>query len=41
MRETFIGVLPFLGAELIRVALLISFPLLPCGYHDFFPVEVN
>lgn len=28
MRETFIGVLPFFGAELIRVALLISFPVI-------------
>ncbi|TDJ27432.1 MAG: TRAP transporter large permease [Gammaproteobacteria bacterium] len=28
MRETFIGVLPFFGAELIRVALLISFPII-------------
>jgi len=28
MRETFIGVLPFFGAELIRVVLLISFPVI-------------
>ena len=28
MRETFIGVLPFFGAELIRVVLLISFPII-------------
>lgn len=28
MRETFIGVLPFFGVELIRVALLISFPII-------------
>ena len=28
MRETFIGVLPFFGAELVRVVLLISFPVI-------------
>lgn len=28
MRDTFIGVLPFFGAELIRVAILIAFPTL-------------
>lgn len=28
MRETFIGVLPFFGAEIIRVVLLISFPVI-------------
>lgn len=28
MRETFIGVLPFFGAELIRVVLLVSFPII-------------
>jgi len=28
MRETFIGVLPFFGAEIVRVVLLISFPVI-------------
>ena len=28
MRETFIGVLPFFGAELVRVVLLVSFPVI-------------
>ena len=28
MRETFLGVLPFFGAELVRVAILIAFPAL-------------
>jgi len=28
MRETFIGVLPFFGAELVRVAILVAFPVI-------------
>jgi TRAP-type C4-dicarboxylate transport system permease large subunit len=28
MRETFIGVMPFFAAELMRVALLLAFPMI-------------
>jgi TRAP-type C4-dicarboxylate transport system permease large subunit len=28
MRETFLGVMPFFGAELFRVGLLVAFPAL-------------
>ena len=28
MRQTFLGVLPFFGAELVRVGVLVAFPVL-------------